>query len=192
VAAPTLRESVRRLSGASTDDASNDVVDAALAGRRVRQRLEVCWEGTVDGDGLRTYLAGAVDAWGKLEPVDQTSAEAAGTTLALSDGTTATGDWTLAEDGRLEFDEDQAGATSLQLTVWGYDLNSAAADIVVGMRAVVARDYTVKLGDQTLSRAEATAGLQALERSLRAKALARTVRMTRTDEAPAPRRRGRR
>lgn len=191
----TLEATIRRMT-AATDEAvvtDADVADA-LAGCRMRhERVPITWEHTVDGSGVRTYLRGRVAGWGKFEPATQ--AVLGSTVVALSDGTAVAGNWALEQDGTIVFAADQADvASTIVVSAYTYDVNMACAEVMEQLAALVAGDYTVKLGDQTFNRGEGAERLQLRAERFRRKQLARSVRMQRYDSVPSVRRgpRGRR
>lgn len=188
----TLLATIRRLTGAAVGDVSDAEVASTLERNRVRQeRLPVVWEYTISGAD-QTYTRGKITGWGLFEPTDETSASTNTVTVLQSDDSAVTGNWDLYEDGTIIFATDQTSAEShIVVSAYSYDVNAAAAECVDQMLAVVARDYDVKLGDQSFARSQARAGLVELARKLRAAALPSSATLVRVDDVASPTRRRR-
>lgn len=184
----TLIATVRRLTGAVSGDVADADVTAALDGYRLREvELPIVWE-RVAVSGVAVFKRGRVDAWGLLEPTTQATATTNSVTVALLDGTAASGNWTLDQDGTIVFASDQAAATDLYVSAYGYDVNAACADVVDQLVGLCAGDYDVKLGDQTFSRSQGAERLRGLAAGFRRKMLPapRAMQMLRADEVPSP------
>ncbi len=190
----TLIATVRRMTGAVIGDVPDADVTAALDAHRVREvETELVWERVLSaGDVVFTRAKAGV--WGVVEPSTQATASTNLVSVAQLDGTAATGNWTLEQDGTVVFAADQAAATGLYLSAYSYDLNAACADVLEQLATLSAGDYTVKLGDQTFNRGEGVDRLLAMAASFRRKQLpARgSMMLTRMDEEASPVRRRRR
>lgn len=186
----TLEATIRRLTGAAVADASAQEIADSLSRHRVRnENVPIVWERVLNASGALTYKRGRFSVWGLVEPDTQAAASAV---VTQSDGSAVTGNYTLTEDGVIVFATDQTSAASdVILSAYGYDVNAAAAEIVDQMLGALARDYDVKLGDQSFSRSQARDGLLALARRLRASALPTTALLVRVDDEPSPVRRRR-
>jgi hypothetical protein len=184
----TLTSTIRRLTAASTSDVSDGDVLAALAANRVRETsVPIEWERViVAGDSI--FTRGRFRTWGLVEPVTQATAAANLTTITLGDGTAASGNYTMQQDGSVVFATDQAPATSLLLSAYSYDVHAACADVVDQLAALCVGDYDVKLGDQSFSRSQGVAALREFAASFRRRALPARVELVRADEAASPRR----
>lgn len=190
----TLIATIRRMTGAVIGDVPDADVTAALDAHRVREvETELVWERVLSAGDV-VFTRAKADVWGAVEPTTQATASTNLVSIAQLDGTAATGNWTLDQDGTVVFAADQAAATGLYLSAYSYDLNAACADVLEQLAALSAGDYTVKLGDQTFNRGEGVDRLRAMAASFRRKQLpARgSMMLVRMDEEASPIRRRRR
>lgn len=93
-------------------------------------------------------------------------------------------------DGRLEFATDQTGHPLL-LTGLAYDLNAAAADVLTDWAAAVKGGYDISVDGQELKRSQRHAQLLEQAKAFKARGVAGSVRLHRSDVRPARRRRPR-
>lgn len=175
-----LTDQIRRLTGVSLADVSNGDIQAALDEHRVwNEYVAVCTQPNL----ANTVLRGNVRAWGLFEP--STNVVAGGSvTVTNSTGAAITGTWNLSTDGDIVFGTDQALAGTIYVAGYTYDTHAAAVDVLDQLLSTYARDYDVKLGDQSFSRSQAVTQLETRRARLAARMLPMTVQRVRGDEQP--------
>lgn len=191
----TLEETIRRRTGASSDDVSDqDIADSLARCSTFQTRLELDWFDVYESNVIVYKRARIVGAWGMFEPANQASTHV---TVIQSDGGSVSGNWTLSDTGIMVFASNQSADTDIVVTAHTYDVDAACAEVVEQLLALCARDYDVKLGDQSFSRSQAVAHLtMLLDRFKRASLPAPLgvggTMLVRHDDMPSPRRSRRR
>jgi hypothetical protein len=90
--------------------------------------------------------------------------------------------YTVEPDGRIKFDDDQRSSIP-HASALAYDLNAAAAEICDAWAAALSSAYDVSMDGQSLKRSQAADAIAQRAATFRAKALPKTVRLTRRDVA---------
>lgn len=177
----TIVTALRRMTGASTADYTigedtywTDEQLQAVLDRRVCERLiQVPIElyGTIDDTGHIVFITGRVPTNGT---VDTDTAIVVNVVGAPIDGAT------VHDDGRVDFDSDQAIHTPL-LSGLCYDLNGAAADVMEAWASAVKLGYDISTDGQSMSRSQRHAQLLKQAAEFRSRILPGSVNMIRTD-----------
>jgi hypothetical protein len=152
--------------------------DGALAeilGRHVCLRMlqaPVYLIETIDADSGLVFVNGRAPTLGTLDIESATVTTWTGSPIA--------GEVTVHDDGRIEFTENQATDVPV-ISGLCFDLNSAAADVLVQWAADLKLGYDIKSGEAELPRSQRHAMLLTQAETYRSRAVAGSGQMSRGD-----------
>jgi hypothetical protein len=146
----------------------------ALIGRHVSARLlqaQIDLIPTMD-EGAVVYVDGRAPVAGVID------VESA--TVTAWNGTALRGTFTLHDDGRIEFTDNQVSALPV-INGLCYDLNAAAASVLTEWASALKLGYDIASGDSKLPRSQRHAMLLEQAEAFRSRALVGSARMVRSD-----------
>jgi hypothetical protein len=186
-----LLADIRLMTNAGTADVSDAEVNQALANNRIfHDQVRVEFRPYTNTGGTTTYVRGYVKPWGLFDPTITAGSTTAltGGTVANGTGGTNTGNWTLAQDGHIDFSTNQQG-TVLYFSGYSYDKYAAAAQVLDDFAANKALHYSFKADDQSFNTNEQIKNLRELADHYRSRALPKAAKIHRVDQHGGVRRR---
>jgi hypothetical protein len=145
-----------------------------VIGRNVSARLvqaEIDLIPTID-EGLVTWVNGRAPVAGVID--------VASATVTRWNGVELDGTFTLHDDGRIEFTDNQVSALPV-ITGLCFDLNAAAATVCTEWASALKLGYDIASGESKLPRSQRHAMLLEQAETFRSRAVVGSVQMTRSD-----------
>ncbi len=145
-----LLADVRLLTNAATGDVSDSAINQALANNRAFfDHIAVEYMPALSTGGTLEWKKARIKPWGLLDPTisNGTTTVVTGGTISNGTGGTNTGNWTLSQDGIIDFATDQRG-TVLYFTGYSYDKYAAAVEALEMFAANHAGEFDFKTDGQ--------------------------------------------
>lgn len=175
----TLVNEIRRMTNASSNDATDLDIQRELDRARRLVTEEVCWHPEQIGAGTYSYRLGRVRPWGLFQA--GTAGFSNVGTIRDSWGTIKT-NWSISEDGWIEFTSPGSIGSARHFTGYSYDIYRAAASLLEDMASAQLRQYDVTLGGDQQMRSQKAKALQEQAQYFRKKQLSPCVEVIRSDE----------